>query len=150
MRITAEEKRATRQRIVDAALDLFRRQGFEATTTRDIAQAAGTATARGRVPELRRSARRVAWTRPARASAARRARSYWGADRFRVSGRSTAWLFEASVKSGTARCLRDHRETHGGRPDVDRHGASPPQYCDRNAPPSTATAAMRMTSGARS
>src|SRR5688572_19520902 len=44
MRITAEAKQATRERIVEAALDLFRRQGFEATTTRDIAQAAGTAT----------------------------------------------------------------------------------------------------------
>jgi AcrR family transcriptional regulator len=44
MRITAEAKLATRERIVEAALDLFRRQGFEATTTREIAQAAGTAT----------------------------------------------------------------------------------------------------------
>ena len=44
MRITAEAKQATRERLVEAALDLFRRQGFEATTTRDIAMAAGTAT----------------------------------------------------------------------------------------------------------
>jgi AcrR family transcriptional regulator len=44
MRITAQAKQATRERIVAAAAELFRRQGFEATTTRDIAQAAGTAT----------------------------------------------------------------------------------------------------------
>jgi AcrR family transcriptional regulator len=44
MRITAQEKEATRQRILDAALDLFRKQGFDVTTTRDIAQAAGIAT----------------------------------------------------------------------------------------------------------
>ncbi|HVW01006.1 MAG TPA: TetR/AcrR family transcriptional regulator [Planctomycetaceae bacterium] len=44
MRITAEEKRATRERIVKSAVDLFRSQGFDATTTRDIASAAGIAT----------------------------------------------------------------------------------------------------------
>ena len=44
MRITAEEKQATRARIVKSAVDLFRAQGFEATTTRDIASAAGIAT----------------------------------------------------------------------------------------------------------
>jgi AcrR family transcriptional regulator len=44
MRVTAAAKEATRERILDAALELFRRQGFEATTTRDIAQAAEIAT----------------------------------------------------------------------------------------------------------
>src|SRR5687767_13398819 len=44
MRVTAAEKEATRERIIEAALDLFRRQGFDATTTRDIAQAAQIAT----------------------------------------------------------------------------------------------------------
>ncbi len=44
MRITAEEKEATRQRIEAAALELFRTRGFEATTTRDIAKAAQIAT----------------------------------------------------------------------------------------------------------
>ena len=44
MRITAEEKSATRQRILDAALEAFRASGFESTTTRDIASAAGIAT----------------------------------------------------------------------------------------------------------
>jgi AcrR family transcriptional regulator len=44
MRITAEEKLATRRRIVEAAAEAFRSQGFEATTTRDIARAAGIAT----------------------------------------------------------------------------------------------------------
>jgi AcrR family transcriptional regulator len=44
MRVTAAEKEATRERIVAAALDLFRRDGFDATTTRDIAHAAQIAT----------------------------------------------------------------------------------------------------------
>ena len=44
MRITAQEKEATRLRILDAAAELFRKQGFDVTTTRDIAQAAGIAT----------------------------------------------------------------------------------------------------------
>src|SRR6185295_470258 len=44
MRITAEEKSATRQRILDAALQSFRSNGFESTTTRDIATAAEIAT----------------------------------------------------------------------------------------------------------
>ncbi|HEV2971064.1 MAG TPA: TetR/AcrR family transcriptional regulator [Pirellulales bacterium] len=44
MRITAEEKSATRQRILQAAVELFRARGFDATTTRDIAGAAEIAT----------------------------------------------------------------------------------------------------------
>jgi AcrR family transcriptional regulator len=40
MRVTAQAKTATRQRIVDASKKLFAQQGFEATTTRDIARAA--------------------------------------------------------------------------------------------------------------
>ncbi len=40
MRVTAEQKATTRQRILDESAALFRRQGFEATTTRDIARAA--------------------------------------------------------------------------------------------------------------
>jgi AcrR family transcriptional regulator len=44
MRVTAETKESTRKRILDAAQDLFRTTGFEATTTRDIARAAGIAT----------------------------------------------------------------------------------------------------------
>lgn len=44
MRITAQEKDATRQRIVEAARALFRQHGFEAATTRQIARAAGIAT----------------------------------------------------------------------------------------------------------
>jgi AcrR family transcriptional regulator len=43
MRINAHEKLATRQRILFAAEDLFRRHSFEAATTREIAQAAGIA-----------------------------------------------------------------------------------------------------------
>src|SRR5262245_51246315 len=46
MRVTAQTKAATRQRILDAAQYLFAAQGFEAATTRDIAReaeiAAGT------------------------------------------------------------------------------------------------------------
>ena len=44
MRITAEEKQATRKRILQGAVDLFRSQGFDATTTRDIARVAQIAT----------------------------------------------------------------------------------------------------------
>lgn len=41
MRVTAETRSATRQRILDASQKLFAAQGFEAATTRDIARAAG-------------------------------------------------------------------------------------------------------------
>ena len=40
MRITAEQKATTRQRILDVAAKLFRTRGYDATTTRDIAVAA--------------------------------------------------------------------------------------------------------------
>lgn len=40
MRVTAETKAATRQAILQAARRLFAEKGFEATTTRDIAQTA--------------------------------------------------------------------------------------------------------------
>jgi AcrR family transcriptional regulator len=43
MRVTAETKAATRQRILEAAAQLFAAKGFEASTTRDIADAAGIA-----------------------------------------------------------------------------------------------------------
>jgi AcrR family transcriptional regulator len=43
MRITADAKQATRQRILDCAQNLFARQGFDGTSTRDIARAAGIA-----------------------------------------------------------------------------------------------------------
>ena len=44
MRVTAETKAATRDRILEAAQGLFAARGFDATTTRDIAQAAEIAT----------------------------------------------------------------------------------------------------------
>ena len=44
MRVTAETKESTRRKILEAAQELFRTTGFEATTTRDIARAAGIAT----------------------------------------------------------------------------------------------------------
>ena len=43
MRVTVETKVATRRRILDAARRLFADQGFDATTTRDIARAADIA-----------------------------------------------------------------------------------------------------------
>jgi AcrR family transcriptional regulator len=43
MRVTAETKAATRQRILEAAGQLFASNGFHAATTRDIADAAGVA-----------------------------------------------------------------------------------------------------------
>jgi AcrR family transcriptional regulator len=43
MRITAEAKTATRQRILTVAAQLFQKQGWENATTRDIALAAGIA-----------------------------------------------------------------------------------------------------------
>jgi len=44
MRITAEAKIATRERIIKVAARLFRKEGWENTTTRGIAKAAGIAT----------------------------------------------------------------------------------------------------------
>jgi AcrR family transcriptional regulator len=44
MRVTAEAKAATRQRILEAARQLFATGGFDTSTTRDIADAAGIAT----------------------------------------------------------------------------------------------------------
>jgi AcrR family transcriptional regulator len=43
MRVTADTKNATRKRILDVAQKLFARQGFEATTTRDLARSADIA-----------------------------------------------------------------------------------------------------------
>jgi AcrR family transcriptional regulator len=43
MRVTAAAKLATRRRSLEAARDCFRRAGFEAATTREIAAAAGIA-----------------------------------------------------------------------------------------------------------
>lgn len=43
MRVTAETKAATRQRIIEVSRQLFVTRGFEASTTRDIADAAGIA-----------------------------------------------------------------------------------------------------------
>ena len=40
MRVTAEQKRQTRERILECARKLFSDKGFEQTTTRDIAEAA--------------------------------------------------------------------------------------------------------------
>jgi AcrR family transcriptional regulator len=44
MRVTAEVQLATRKRILEVAQHLFTSKGFDATTTRDIAKAAGIAT----------------------------------------------------------------------------------------------------------
>jgi len=44
MRVTAQVQTATRRRILEVAQELFASQGFDATTTRDIAKAAGIAT----------------------------------------------------------------------------------------------------------
>src|SRR5580693_6981249 len=44
MRITPQAKAATRDRIVSAAVKLFARQGWDGTTTRDLATSAGIAT----------------------------------------------------------------------------------------------------------
>lgn len=44
MRITVQAKAENRSRILQAAADLFARQGYDATTTRDLARAAGIAT----------------------------------------------------------------------------------------------------------
>src|SRR5690348_11986203 len=43
MRVTAQTKAATRQRILDTARRLFTDRGYDATATRDIARAAGIA-----------------------------------------------------------------------------------------------------------
>jgi AcrR family transcriptional regulator len=43
MRITNDARQATRRRILDAARGLFAHNGFDATTTRDLAQEAGIA-----------------------------------------------------------------------------------------------------------
>ena len=44
MRVTAQVQAATRERILEVAKQLFASQGFHATTTREIARAAGLAT----------------------------------------------------------------------------------------------------------
>jgi AcrR family transcriptional regulator len=44
MRITAEAKTATRERIIKVAAKLFTKEGYDSTTTRDIAERAGIAT----------------------------------------------------------------------------------------------------------
>ena len=44
MRVTAEAKTETRQRILQSARTLFKKEGWQNTTTRGIAQAAGIAT----------------------------------------------------------------------------------------------------------
>lgn len=44
MRVTAQVRAATRQRILEVAQELFASRGFDATTTRDIAKSAGIAT----------------------------------------------------------------------------------------------------------
>jgi len=44
MRVTAQVQAATRERILEVAQQLFASQGFHATTTREIARAAGLAT----------------------------------------------------------------------------------------------------------
>lgn len=44
MRITAKAKEETRTRVLQVGDELFKSKGFEATTTRDLAQAAGLAT----------------------------------------------------------------------------------------------------------
>lgn len=90
--------------------------------------AASTATAYGRGRQPRRSARRAARTRTARAPAARRARSYGAAVRLRVSGRSTAWSLvprgteHASRRSSSGRarqggCSRRRPPARSVRPD---------------------------------
>lgn len=43
MRVTADTKRRTRRRILDAADTLFRERGFDATTTREVATRSGVA-----------------------------------------------------------------------------------------------------------
>lgn len=43
MRVTAEARELTRQRILDVSSELFRSQGFQESTSRDIARAAGIA-----------------------------------------------------------------------------------------------------------
>jgi AcrR family transcriptional regulator len=43
MRVTADTKAATRMKILEASRRLFAEQGYEATTTRDVAAAAGIA-----------------------------------------------------------------------------------------------------------
>jgi len=43
MRINAEAKQATRQRILDCSRELFARKGFDGVSTRDLARAAGIA-----------------------------------------------------------------------------------------------------------
>jgi len=43
MRVTAETKQATRRRILECSAKLFQKKGFDLTTTRDVAEAAGIA-----------------------------------------------------------------------------------------------------------
>jgi AcrR family transcriptional regulator len=80
MRVNAETKQATRQRILETAQELFARQGFESATTREIARAAqiGNATLFNYFPTKEALAHcliREAWEEAAEAFAASESQS---------------------------------------------------------------------------
>ena len=144
MRITAEASLATRERILQAATGLFATEGWDDTTTRGIAQAAGIATGTlfNYFPNKRRDRRGAGgqkrWQAPARSFAVRRnGGNSLEADLFSLiwSGApESAWVpcipgacLRNDLQPAGAAVSRQSRRCHPRRPfgtdAVDRHGS---------------------------
>jgi AcrR family transcriptional regulator len=104
MRVSAETKEATRRRILAAARAMFARNGFEATTTREISEAAGVAhgTVFNYFPAKEAIANAIA------ADALSQAHRQFEKDRRRRSGESLEEELFALIAS-ELRGLRPHR-----------------------------------------
>jgi AcrR family transcriptional regulator len=126
MRVTAETKAATRQSILQAARRLFAENGFEATTTRDIARAAKIASGTLFNYFTTKEAILACMVEKALGNALEDA----------VRGATTANTFEESLFALNAACLRRWKPLRRYLPallttslsplaeDVDQHGST--------------------------